>query len=490
MDIDKVSHQLLIELGGAQNVLKLNACMTRLRVGLRDLSLANVENIRQIEGVMGVVESDTLQIVLGPGTAAEVRDALRALVGADRGVDVGADVIAGAGDDAASLARRNRAKRRGRISGPTGAILKHLANVFVPMLPGIVAAGLINGITNIMNVVTNGAWNGLWWYECIRTMGWAMFAYLPIFAGYNSAREFGGTPILGGLAGAMCVANDVMPLLSTYGDSQLTLPLTGAVYNPGSGGLIAALLAGGLFACAERGLRRLIPGLVDTFVTPLVVLAVGGVVLAAAVQPVASALTQGIYAAMSFAYDKMGVVGGYLLAATFLPLVSVGLHQALTPIHAMLNDPSGPTGGINYLLPVLMMAGGGQIGAGVALYLKTKNAKLRGYIRESIPVGILGVGEPLMYAVTLPLGKPFITACLGAGFGGAAAVLFRIGTVAQGVSGLFGLLIVQPSQELQYVAAMLCACVGGFALTWFFGVDESRIDDVYGDRNETTEPSR
>lgn len=100
--------------------------------------------------------------------------------------------------------------------------------------------------------------------------------------------------------------------------------------------------------------------------------------------------------------------------------------------------------------------------------------------RDSLPVGILGVGEPLMYAVTLPLGKPFVTACLGAGLGGILASLFHLGTISQGVSGLFGLLIVVPGQQLQYVISMVVAYLGGFILTYFFGVDENRINEVYG----------
>ncbi|MBQ9315616.1 MAG: PTS transporter subunit EIIC [Atopobiaceae bacterium] len=167
-------------------------------------------------------------------------------------------------------------------------------------------------------------------------------------------------------------------------------------------------------------------------------------------------------------------------AAGFLPLVSVGLHQALTPIHVMLNDPAGPTTGVNYLLPVLMMSGGGQVGAGLALYLRTRNKKLKGYIRDSIPVGILGVGEPLMYAVTLPLGRPFVTACLSAGVGGMLATLFHLGAISQGVSGLFGVLIVQPGQQVTYVVSLVGACAGGFVLTWLFGVDDQRIEELYG----------
>lgn len=471
MDVDEVCRQLLSALGGKENVTSNEACMTRLRVGIRDLSQVDLETVKSIEGVLGVVQADTLQIVFGPGKVNKVLDAFVGLTGIPKGA---------ARMDAAELAQANKSERKAKQDNPVQSALKRVANIFVPLLPGIIAAGLINGITNIINVSSGGAFSGVWWYECIRTMGWALFTYLPIFAGYSAAREFGGSPILGGIAGALCVTHPSMPLIATYGDSQIVLPMTGAVYNPSSGGLIAALLAGGLFALLERKVRKVMPSVIDTFLSPTIVLVVGSLVIVAVLQPIGSLLAQGIYTVMSFVYEKMGVVGGYLLAAGFLPLVSVGMHQALTPIHVMLNDPAGPTGGINYLLPVLMMSGGGQVGAGLALYLKTKNTKLKGYIKDSLPVGILGVGEPLMYAVTLPLGKSFLTACLGAGLGGAMATVFHLGAVTQGVSGLFGLLIVEPGQQAPYVIALACAAAGGFIVTWLFGVDEERIDEVYG----------
>ncbi|MBR3326149.1 MAG: PTS transporter subunit EIIC [Atopobiaceae bacterium] len=471
MDVDKVCQQVLDALGGKENVRSNEACMTRLRVSVHDMSLVDLDALGKIDGVMGVVNADTLQIVFGPGTVNKVLESFVRLTGIPKG-----SVRA----DASEVAHQNKATQSAKHAGPAQEFLKHVANIFVPLLPGIIAAGLINGITNVVNVSSGGALSGQWWYESIRTMGWALFAYLPIFAGYNAAREFGGSPILGGISGAICVANSAMPLLAMYGDNQVILPMTGAVYNPGSGGLVAALLAGGLFAWLERKIRNVMPSIIDTFVTPLLVLVIGGVTIVAVLQPIGTALTQGVFTVMEFMYEQMGALGGYVLAAGFLPLVSVGLHQALTPIHAMLNDPMGPTDGVNYLLPILMMAGGGQIGAGIALFLKTKNDKLRGYIRDSIPVGILGVGEPMMYAVTLPLGRPFVTACLGAGFGGMVAALLHVGAVSQGVSGLFGLLIVLPGQQLWYVVAMLVACAGGFVLTWLFGVDEQRINSVYG----------
>ena len=472
MDYQKLSKKLLDKLGGKENIKSTEACMTRLRVGVKDISKVDIAGLKGIEGVMGVVESDTVQIVFGPGTVNKVLDSFAALIGIAE---------AGGTDDVTQVAKENKAAQKAKHDTPVQNFLKRIANIFVPLLPGIIAAGLINGLTNVINVSTGGALSGNWWYECIRTMGWALFEYLPIFVGYNAAREFGGSPILGGVAGAICISNAAMPLLAKFGENQIVLPMTGAVYNPANGGLIAALIAGVFFAFLEKKIRKVMPNLIDTFISPLLVFIIGAIALVVVIQPVGAILTKSIYAVMEFVYGKMGFVGGYILSAGFLPLVAVGLHQALMPIHAMLNDPSGPTAGINYLLPILMIAGGGQVGAGLALYFKTKNKKLKRFIRDSIPVGILGIGEPLMYAVTLPLGKTFITACLGAGFGGIVASLLHIGTVSQGVSGLFGLLIVEPGHQLQYVIAMLCSYIGGFVITWFFGVDEKRIEDIYGE---------
>ena len=475
MNYKEISEQLLTLLGGKENITSNAACMTRLRVGLRSPSKADIEGIKKVEGVLGVVESDTLQIVFGPGKVNRVLDEFYKLTGLAKGQAENA-----ADEDINAVARENKEIQKAKYDKPVQRFLKKISNIFVALLPGIIAAGLINGICNVINVSTHGAFAGVWWYQCIRTMGWALFAYLPLLVGYNAAREFGGSGVLGAIAGAMFIANPGMPLLAMVKDAPILLPITDAAFNPAAGGLLAALIAGAFFAFLEKKIRKHMPDLIDTFVSPLLVLIIGGIVALLVIQPLGAGLTKVIFTVLSFAYEKMGVVGGYILSAGFLPLVAVGLHQALTPIHALLNDPAGATKGINYLLPILMMAGGGQVGAGIALYVKTKNKKLKRYIRDSIPVGILGIGEPMMYAVTLPLGKSFITACIGAGFGGVSAALMHLGTVSQGVSGLFGLLIVQPGQQIGYIISMLIAYGGGFLITYFFGVDEDRINEVYG----------
>lgn len=477
MDYKQVSEELLLLLGGKNNITSNAACMTRLRVGVKDLSKVDLEHLKKVEGVLGVVESNTLQIVFGPGKVNKVLDEFYKLTGLPKGQAEDG----GSGEDIQTVTRENKEMQKAKYDKPVQRFLKKIANIFVALLPGIIAAGLINGICNVINVSTHGALAGVWWFACIRTMGWALFAYLPILVGYNAAKEFGGSGALGAIAGAMSIANGGMPLLAVVQEKQILLPITNAPFNPASGGLLAALIAGMFFAVLEKRIRKHMPDLIDTFISPLLVLIIGGIVALLVIQPLGAGLTKVIFAVLSFAYEKMGVVGGYILSAGFLPLVAVGLHQALTPIHAMLNDPAGATGGINYLLPILMMAGGGQVGAGIALYMKTKNKKLKRYIRDSIPVGILGIGEPMMYAVTLPLGRSFLTACIGSGFGGALAALLHLGTVSQGVSGLFGLLIVKPGQQLSFILAMLVAYAGGFLVTYFFGVDENRINEIYGE---------
>lgn len=472
LSLKEIAKQVLDNVGGLDNVRGNATCMTRLHVTVNDTSKVNIEALKKIESVMGVVPGQTVQIVFGPGrvnkVGSEFAELTKIAIGSQK-------------EDVRDVAKDKKQSLEKQQTSKVQVFFKHFANIFVPLLPGIIAAGMINGITNVINVSTNKAYIGEWWYALLMTLGWALFLYLPIFVGMNAAKEFKGSPILGAIGGALSVSVPAMPLLATINKNPILLPLTGQQFVPAAGGLLAALFTGIFFAYTERFVRKYIPEILDTFLTPLITVIVGGFVSLIIIQPIGSVLNTGIYDGLNFIYTKLGVIGAYILSSTFLPIVSVGLHRALTPIHVMLNDPNGVTKGINYLLPILMMAGGGQVGAGFALYLKTKNKKLKSFIRASLPVGILGVGEPLMYAVTLPLIKPFITACLGAGLGGILIRLFQVGTISQGVSGLFALLIVQPGQQLQFIISMLAAYAGGFALTWFFGVEEEKINNTFGE---------
>ncbi len=148
MDVKNVSRLLLEHLGGKENIISNEACMTRLRVGVKDLSKVSVDEIKKIDGVMGVVESDTLQVVFGPGTVTKVLDAFSELTGIPKGT---------VADDVNAVAKENKAAQKAKYDKPVQNFLKRIANIFVPLLPGIIAAGLINGLTHVIYVTTGGA---------------------------------------------------------------------------------------------------------------------------------------------------------------------------------------------------------------------------------------------------------------------------------------------------------------------------------------------
>ena len=470
MDAKKTAKEIYKILGGKENIASNAVCMTRLRVKVKNE--VDLEKLKKVDGVLNVVNAETLQIILGPGKVNAVGDEFSKLSGIALGFS---------DSNVKDVASENKKVNKQKHNGPVQRFLQKIANIFVPLLPGIIASGLIMGLTNVINVATKNAYNTVWWFAAIRSIGFVMFGYLAIYVGMNAAKEFGGTAVLGGIMGSIFITNPALPLLLKVEDkSAVILPFTGKPFAPGMGGLLASLFMGIIVAYLEKKIRKTVPVMLDTFFTPLLTLIIGVFIALIIIQPLGTVVTGFIFAILDFTYKKLGILGGYILAAGFLPLVSVGLHQALTPIHTLLNDPTGPTKGINYLLPILMMAGGGQVGAGIAIYIKTKNQRLKNMVRDSIPVGILGIGEPLMYAVTLPLGKPFITACLGSGIGGVLAVLFHLGTISQGVSGLFGLLIVVPGSWIYFIIAMLGAYVGGFMLTYLFGIDDEKIEEMYG----------
>ena len=197
-------------------------------------------------------------------------------------------------------------------------------------------------------------------------------------------------------------------------------------------------------------------------------------------QPFGGLLIKQIYGSLNVLFEQKEILGGLVLSVLYFPLSLVGLQGALISINSILNDPEGPTRGLNYILPILMMASGGQIGAAFAIFIKTKNRKMKKIIRGVLPVSILGVTEPLIYTVTLPLIRPFITACIGAGAGGALAAFFNLSTEKASILGFFGFLTVVKGTHFFFIAAMMGAYLGGFILTYFVGINEKRINEVYG----------
>ena len=491
----KIAEEVVEAVGGKSNIQENSTCMTRLHLTLADKSKVDLDRVKKIDGVMGTVDGEELQIVFGPGKVTKIGEEVSAITGisADERKEVHNEDLE-KDIDLQARAKENKAAQQAKHNGPVQVFLKHFANIFLPALPGIAGAGLIYGILNVLKlffrvpgiaaVQLDPEIAQSWWYLTLNTAGWTLFAYLPIYIGMNAAKEYKGSPILGGMMGAMFVGNAAMPLLMKVGDpaAGINLPITGAPFDAAAGGILAAVFGGIVIAHVERWLRSWVPDTLDMILTPLCSLIITAFLAIFILQPLGAVLTKAIFALADVLLNKLGFIGAYALSALQLPLVSVGLHRAFTPIHTIMNDPNGATHGVNYLLPILQVAGAGQVGAVIALFARAKknHRKLSEAILASVPAGILGIGEPLMYGVTLPLGKPFLTASLGAGFGGIMISLFHVGSVAQGVSGILGFLIVNEGGALGYLVGYVTAIVAAFIITYFFGWNEEKVTELFG----------
>lgn len=428
--------------GGKDNIVTATHCMTRLRLTLKDYSKIDIESIKSTEDVMGCVEQDgQIQIVLGPGKVTKVHNEFQQLVDLKN-----SDII----DDGKALKDSINKKNQ----TPFKKLLKNISNIFIPLIPGFIACGLLMSINNGLTKFLPG------WVDgqsaiLLGTMGSAVFSILNYIVGYNASKEFGGNPIIGAVLAYIVTA----PALAD-------VAIFGSKIVPGRGGVLSILAISALASYLEKQIRKIVPEVLDLFVTPLLVVILSTIVALIAIQPVGGFISDGIANMAVIGIEKGGPIVGFILAGLFLPLVMTGVHHGLTPIHAQLIESVGYT----VLLPILAMAGAGQVGASFAIYMKTKNKRLKKTIASALIPGMLGVGEPLIYGVTLPLGKPFIGACIGGGIGGAVMALFKVGAVGMGVSGV--LLAPLTTNALMYLVSVVCAYVGGFIATTAIGFDD------------------
>ncbi|EAE1298480.1 PTS transporter subunit EIIC [Listeria monocytogenes] len=475
----EIGKQIFIHVGGMENVSRIAHCMTRVRLGIVDSDLVDVAGLKKVPGVIGVVEDDTLQIIVGPGVVNKVAGAMAEMAGVKIGetIQENLDSSTKTGKELVEeKASKTKAELKAKQNNSSGfkRLLKSISNIFVPLIPGFVGAGLIAGIAAIIaNNITAGNLDAAVWTQYIDILGVinkGIFAFLAIYVGINTANEFGGTPVLGGgIAG--------ITLLSGLAEGHtITNIFTGDPIIAGQGGIIGVLLAVWLMCVLEKNLRKIIPNAIDIIFTPTLVLLIIGLVTIFLIMPFAGLVSDGLVNGINWVIEVGGVFAGFVLGTLFLPMVMFGLHQVLTPIHVEMIAQNGYT----ILLPILAMAGGGQVGAAIALWIRCrKNKPLVNMIKGGLPVGILGIGEPLIYGVTIPLGKPFLTACLGGGIGGAVIGYFgNVGAIAIGPSGVALIPLIANNEWLSYVIGLIAAYLGGFILTYFFGTPKDAMNSV------------
>ncbi|ENI8054935.1 PTS N-acetylmuramic acid transporter subunit IIBC [Vibrio vulnificus] len=469
--------QLLAAVGGSSNVSKCGNCMTRLRLTLANNGVADQAVIKRIPGVMGVVESDEqFQIILGPGKAQQAAELMNKLIESVISGDVQEQAIASDTNDLSSVAAEQKKQMKSKQTSAVQRFLSKFATIFTPLIPGFIAAGLLLGFATLLEQMfvleQTPSQFMLDLIAYMKVFGKGLFAFLCILIGYNAQQAFGGSGVNGAILASLFVLGYNPD--ATSGIYSGMSEFFGYTIDP-RGNIIGVLLAAIIGAQVERKVREYMPDDLDMILTSVVTLLIMGVVTFVVIMPIGGELFKG----MSWLFLNLNdnPLGAAILAGLFLISVVFGIHQGFVPVYFALMEAQG----FNSLFPILAMAGGGQVGASLALYFKAKkDAVLRTQVKGAIIPGILGIGEPLIYGVTLPRVKPFVTACIGGAAGG-----FFIGLVSYlglpvglntvfGPSGIVAIPLMTSHSGIfagmaVFVVGLLISYVVGFLATYFFG---------------------
>lgn len=480
-DIKRLSLEILEHLGGKDNIVNAENCMTRVRVNVHDRSKVNDSNLENIEDVMGIVanEGNYIQIVVGPG---KVRDVMTFFI--DNGIEEidHENGPAMTGSVTTDWETNKANVKEGQRQSKFRDSIRIIADIFTPMIPAFIASGVSNGLGRLIRILMgNGTIPTNMFTELtlsiIVLIGSGFLAYLVIFTGVNAARQFRVNAMLGGMIGAAVLDSNINAISQILGWYNADVP-SDSILSSGAGGVIGVIVGVWVLSKVERWVHDWMPEVLDISFTPLLSMIITMPILVMIIMPItgyASVLIANFIGL--FVYSTNPIVRGltgYVLAATFLPLVLFGLHRGLAPIYTLQIEAQGFT----TLFPAVAMAGAGQVGAAIALYFKAKHVKneqMKGIIAGGLPAGILGIGEPLIYGVTLPLGKPFITAGLGAGFGGAYVMLMGVSSSAFSPSGVLASTHVLPEFVGHYLIGIIISYVMG-ALITYFAIPNSMIE--------------
>lgn len=451
MNAKELAEYIVKEAGGRENITNAVNCMTRVRLNVSDPSKVKDDALRAHPDVISVIHDEPgyVQVVVGPGKAAEVLSEMH-------------------------IAAKDKEAPKAASSGFLSR-LRIFSDIFTPMIPAFMAAGLSSGIAGLISICVQASLlpdNTV--TEVIRNVfvliSNGFLGYLAVFTGMQSARQFGADPMLGGLLGGASLSAVVDTISRMLGWYQPSLPNESILFA-GSGGILGVIFGVWILSKAEKFLHARLKGVWDTLFTPLLTMTAVMPVYLFLVMPASGWLSLRIASFLSLFLNSENVIvsalTGYIAAALFLPMVMIGLHRGLLPIYILQIEKMGAT----TLFPTVAMAGAGQVGAALALYWKARkkgNRRLMDIIKGAVPAGFMGIGEPLIYGVTLPLAKPFVTAGLGAGFGGAWCMIRHVMSTAYSVSGIPAVTIMAPQCMLDYLIGLCISYAMGFVITWVF----------------------
>jgi len=429
MDYRKSATEVLAAIGGSSNIASAAHCATRLRLVIVDNGKVDKKTIENIDGVKGVFEaSGQLQIIYGTGTVDKVYDEFIQVAG-----------ISGATKEeakAAAAANTNIFQR----------FIKTLGDIFVPIIPAIVASGFLMGIMNALDfMVANGFLNidtSSSIYVFANLFSNIAYIFLPILIGYSAAGVFGGNQYLGAVIGMIMIHPN---LTNAWNVATATDIATQSVFFGlwkikmvgYQGHVIPIMISVWVMCQIEKRLHKVVPAMFDLFVTPLVSVFATGYLALAAIGPVFVFVENGFLNAVQLLIAIPLGIGSFIMGALYAPTVVMGIHHMYT----IIDLGQIAKYGVTYWLPLASAANIAQGGACLAIAVKSKDPKIKSLCFPSSLSAFMGITEPAIFGVNLRFFRPFLAGCLGGAVGAMFVSIIKLGATGTGVTGIFGILL-------------------------------------------------
>ena len=460
LDAKQAAKELLDAVGGSSNIVSAAHCATRMRLVIADDSKVDKDKLENAVGAKGNFQaSGQLQVIYGTGTVNKVYDEFIAQ----------GNITAATKEEAKEAAAQNQNKFM--------AAIKVLSDVFVPIIPAIVASGMLMGIMGAIPVMFPDAdlTSNVYW-KIAGLINACALANLQILLGFSAATVFGGNPYLGASLGALLISSD---FINAYNASTAiadgtmitfdVIPGISSIDWVGHQGHVIPIIVGVWILCFfEKRLHKAVPDMFDLFVTPLLSVSGAAYITILFIGPIFVWLENAILGLLQFLLSVPLGIGYIIIGLIYSPSVVTGLHQMYTAIDVSMLANLGVT----YWLPIASAANIAQGGACLAVALKTKSDKTKSL---AVPSGIsclLGITEPAIFGVNLPKMKPFVAGMIGSACGAFVCFLTQLAASGTGVTGIFGILLCI-TQPLQYIVMFAVAFGVAFGITMTIYSDDT-----------------
>ena len=452
MDYRKCASEILAGIGGKENLVSAAHCATRLRLVIADNSKMQKDVVENVDGVKGVFESQgQIQIIIGTGTVNKVYDEFIDLAG-----------VAAMSKDDVKQAAASKAPVWKRV-------LKTLGDIFVPIIPAIVATGLLCGLLGGLSRAFPSL-SDHYIYTLLDMFSNAALTFLPILIAVSAAKIFKGNVYLGAVIGMIMIHPSLVNAWTVASGAETsTLWSWFGIWNIQNTGyqghVIPVVIAVFLMCKLENWLHKHVPEMIDLFVTPLVTVLVTGFLTLTVIGPVFAQLETCVLTGAQWLITIPFGIGAFLMGAAYAPTVVAGVHHMYNAIEASMIANNGQ----NIWMPIATAANVAQGAAALAVALKTKNKKIKSMALPASLSAFLGITEPAIFGVNVRYVRPFVAGMIGGAVGAAAGSIMNVYATAYGVTGVFGFLITLDC-TVGYAIDFILAAGVAFAVSWFMGI--------------------